>query len=116
VEAIRSELKAAAESQLPALSRCRVTVMRPGPKRVRIMVSYVACEGSNIMELSRRLRRVITDRFREMVPLGEGVKLEVEIDFESFGGKPPKEGVEEKKKEGESPPFTGPKYPVDGEV
>jgi len=112
VEAIRNELRAAAEN-LPEVTRCRISVMRPGPKRVKIHASYNAREGSNILELSEKLRKVLLERFQEMVPLGEGARVEVEIDFESFAGKAPKKSEEEETPE--PPPFTGPRYPVEEE-
>ncbi len=112
VEAIRNELKNAAE-ELPEVTRCRVAILRPGPKRVKIHAAYNAREGSNILEISDKLRKVLRERFQEMVPLGEGAKVEVEIVFESFAGKAPKKGGEEGDRPPEPPPFTGPKYPVD---
>lgn len=116
VEAIRSELKAATE-QIPEVTRCKVAVFRPGPRRIRVQASYVACEGTNILALSERIRGVLREKFQDMVPLGEGVRLDIEIDFESFGGKAPKKSGEEKPPEApEPPPFTGPRYPVDGEL
>ena len=115
IEAIRNELRTAAE-ELPEVTRCRIAVMRPGPKRVKIHASYNAREGSNILELSERLRRVLRERFQEMVPLGEGARVEVEIDFESFAGKAPKKSEDEGEKPPEPPPFTGPRYPVGEEL
>ncbi len=113
VEAIRNELKAAAE-QLPEVTRCKISIMRPGPKRVKIHAAYNAREGSNILEISEKLRKVLREKFQEMVPLGEGARVEVEIDFESFAGKAPKKADREEEGAGpEPPPFTGPKYPVD---
>ena len=112
IEAIRNELKAAAE-ELPEVTRCRVSIVRPGPKRVKIHAAYNAREGSNILEISDKLRRVLRERFQEMVPLGEGARVEVEIVFESFAGKAPKKSGEEEEKGLEPPPFTGPRYPVD---
>ncbi len=112
IEAIRNELKAAAE-ELPEVTRCRVSIVRPGPKRVKIHAAYNAREGSNILEISDKLRKVLRERFQEMVPLGEGARVEVEIVFESFAGKAPKKGGEEEEKRPEPPPFTGPRYPVD---
>ena len=115
IEAIKTELKAAAE-QLPEVTRCRISILRSGPKKIKIHASYTACEGSNILELSEKLRKVLLERFLVMVPVGEGVKTEVDIDFESFSGKAIKKQEQEETAQEPPPPFTGPKYPVDGEL
>ena len=86
-EAIEAGLRSAGES-LEEVTRLRVKVLTPAKRRVVVRVLYLAPEGVQILKLSSRLRKIVTERFRNMVQMDREGKLEIEIIFEGFYGKP----------------------------
>ena len=75
---------------------------------------FQAPEGVSILDASRRLREVLSERFRDMVHVADGTRIEFDIEFVGFAAKPARKG-EAKPAEEEVPPFTGPKYPIEEE-
>lgn len=112
-EALENALQRAAES-LPVLTRVRVRVGLPSRTRVVVRVQYCCAEGVGSLAASQRLRTTLANRCDELVRLGEGGKIEFELEFLGFQGKLGK-GVVETSAE-EEVPFTGPKYPIDDET
>lgn len=113
-DALETGLRAAGES-LDEVTRLRVAV-EPGPaKRVVVRAHFMCPDGVSLQEASRLLRTALTERFRELVRLPEGGKVEFEIEFVGFAGKLARKPVEKKEEPEEPSPFTGPKYPIDDE-
>jgi|JRYL01.1.fsa_nt_gb hypothetical protein len=111
-EALENALQRAAEG-LPVLTRVRVRVALPSRTRVVVHCQYCCAEGVGSLAASQRLRATLASRCDELVRLGEGGKIEFELEFLGFQGKLGK-GVVEASAEEEAP-FTGPKYPIDDE-
>ena len=117
-EAIEAGLRSAGEA-LAEVTRLRVKVLTPARRKVVVRALYLAPEGVQILELSSRLRKVLAERFHQMVRLDREGRLEIEILFEGFYGKPLAKPVEEREEQVEVaeepavPPFTGPRYPID---
>lgn len=112
-EALEAGLRAAGES-LPEITRLRVAVECSQPKRVLVQGHFQCAEGTSNHNASQRLRAALRDRFADMVHLGEGVRVEFELEFQGFVGKLAKKGADSKAAlEPEPPPFTGPQYPID---
>lgn len=111
-EALENALQRAAEG-LPVLTRVRVRVGLPSRTRVVVHVQYCCAEGVGSLAASQRLRATLASRCDELVRLGEGGKIEFELEFLGFQGKLGK-GVVESSADEEAP-FTGPKYPIDDE-
>ena len=126
-EALESGLRNVGE-QLDEVTRLRVKVLAPQKKKVLIRAHYLAPEGVQILDLSSKLRKVLKDRFKQLVCMHHESGLEFEIIFEGFYGKarvrpqsvPGKEPTPEAPppEEESPPPFTGIRYPIDnsGEV
>ncbi len=114
-EAVEAGLRAAGEA-LPEITRLRVTLDLSNPKRLRVSCPFSCAEGRDHHAGSERLRAALTQRFRELVRLSDGAKLELELEFQGFGGKVSKSARE-------VPPvtahadegFRGPQYPIDDE-
>ncbi len=113
-DAIESGLRAAGEA-LEEVTRMRVVVENAGMKRLRVKAQFQAPEGASVHEASRNLRQALEHRFHEMVHLGEGARVDWEIEFVGFQGKAQKKDRD--KLPGTAPlePFTGPRYPIDDE-
>ncbi|MFQ5503900.1 MAG: hypothetical protein ACE5F1_03775 [Planctomycetota bacterium] len=119
--AIEAGLRAVGEA-LDEVTRLRVKVLTPARKRVVIRALYLAPEGVQILELSGRLRKALQEQFQLMVQMEREGRLEIEIIFEGFYGKPlskpdaetqPEEEASTEETRPPPPPFTGPRYPVD---
>lgn len=115
-DAIEAGLRAAGEA-LDEVSRLRVIVdATPGLKRIFVRGQFQSPEGVSIHDAGRLLRQVLRRRFAELVRLGDGVRLEVEIEFLGFAGKLTRKPVTEPESppaEDSADPFTGPRYPID---
>ncbi len=116
-DAIEAGLKSAGEA-LPEVSRIRVKVLTPVKRKVLIRAHYLAPEGTEIFALSARLRRTLLEAFERMVQLDREGRLELDLIFEGFYGKPKTAAKETAKRKPEdreeSPaPFTGPRYPIE---
>ncbi len=97
---------------LPEVIGARVTVRRPETRRLRIEVSYTTTEDRNAIQVSESLRRLLRERFEELVQSEEGFEVEFDIKIDGFVPAPgPARKEEETRKEPE--PFTGPRYPID---
>lgn len=126
-EALETGLRTVGE-QLSEVTRLRVKVLAPQKKKVLVRAHYLAPEGVQILELSSQLRKVLKERFKQLVSLTNDSGLEIEIIFEGFYGKARAraavEPVEEEPQPATEPedepppPFTGIRYPIDksGEV
>lgn len=119
-EAVEVGLRTAGEA-LDEVTRLRVHVVTPTRKKTLVRAHYMAPDGVQILDLSSRLRRLLMERFHQLVRLERDAKLEVEMVFEGFHGrarsKPQEPEQEPAKTEetAETPPFTGPRYPIDVE-
>jgi hypothetical protein len=111
-EAIENGLQKAGES-LPEVTRVRVQVDVRQPKRILIVCQFQVAEGQNNLTASQRLRAVLSDRLHEMVRPSDGARVEFELEFQGFAGKPGRKVAEVPPPA--EPPFTGPKYPIDDE-
>jgi len=114
-EAIEAGLRTAGEA-LEEVTRLRVKISTPHKRKVIVRALYLAPEGVQILDLSTRLRRVLAERFHHMVRMDRESKLEIEILFEGFYGKPLPQAAtppEEPEPQAPVPPFTGPRYPVE---
>lgn len=112
-EALESALQRTADT-VPMLTRARVRVTLPGRSRVVVHAQYCCAEGAGSLAVSQRLRGALASRCEELVRLGEGGKVEFELEFLGFQGKLGKEALAAQA-EDEEVPFTGPKYPIDDE-
>jgi len=112
-EALEAGLRVAGE-QLPEITRLRVAVECAQQKRVLVQGHFQCAEGTSNHNASQRLRTALRERFAEMVHLGDGVRVEFELEFQGFVGKLAKKGADQRASlEPEPPPFTGPQYPID---
>ncbi len=112
-EALEAGLRTAGEA-LPEITRLRVGVECAQPKRVLIQSHFQCAEGTSNHNASQRLRAALRDRFAEMVHVGDGVRVEFDLEFQGFVGKLTKKGADSRAAlEPEPPPFTGPQYPID---
>ncbi|MCB9878606.1 MAG: hypothetical protein H6835_13495 [Planctomycetes bacterium] len=117
-EAIELALQKAGEAA-PAVTRVRVKVDHRVPKRILVTAQYFIAEGQDHLAASQRLRHVLADRFAELVRLADGRRVEIELEFQGFLGKlskraaepPPPSTLTE-----DDDPFTGPRYPADGDL
>ena len=121
-EAVEAGLKNAGEA-LDQVTRLRVKVLTPGRKKTLVRAHYLAPEGTQILDLSSRLRRLLVERFEQLVRLERDARVEVEMVFEGFYGKvkakpepePETSPVTPEPEPEAPPPFTGPRYPIDAE-
>ncbi len=112
-EALEGGLRTAGEA-VPGITRLRVAIGPGGSRRILVQGQFQCAEGTANLHLSQRLRTALQERFASMVRLPEGVRVEYELEFQGFAGKPQKHKVEEPAAE-ESTTFTGPRYPIDAE-
>ncbi|MFK7740934.1 MAG: hypothetical protein AB8H80_11485 [Planctomycetota bacterium] len=117
-EAIEAGLQKAGES-LPEVTRMRVAVALPTPRRVTVKGQFYCADGQDHLQASQRLRQVLLARFGELVHLSDGMRAEFELEFQGFFGKLAKNAPEP---EAPAPvpaepeePFRGPQYPIDDE-
>jgi hypothetical protein len=113
-EALESGLRLAGES-VDEVSRLRVSVDPSGMKRVVVRAQFQALEGVSIQLASQKLRSAIQRRFGELVRLVDGSRLEIDIEFLGFAGKPARKPGSSPAPREEPSSFTGPKYPIDDE-
>ena len=112
-EALEAGLRVAGES-LPEITRLRVQVDCSQPKRIAVQGHFQCAEGTSNLNASQRLRAALRERFAEMVHLGDGARVEFELEFQGFAGKLQKKGTDPRASlEPEPPPFTGPQYPIE---
>lgn len=109
-EAVEAALRAAGES-LPAVTRLRVVLQGGGPKRLRVVGQFHCAEAQDHLGCSRQLRERLNERFAELVRLGDGHRVDVELEFQGFAGKLAKGA--EPVPVAAAEPFRGPQYPVD---
>jgi hypothetical protein len=90
----------------------KVVLRRPVEKKLRVEVSYTTTEDRNAIKVSEALRRVLRERFGELVQPEDDFEVEFDVKVEGFvPGTAP--AGEPREKEVEQEPFTGPRYPVD---
>lgn len=112
-EALEAGLRAAGEA-LPDVSRLRVQVTaRSRARRVDVLAVFQAREGAGLDRVSTELRRVVQERFAQLVTLPGGSRLHVELEFGGFLGRAAKQAEPVPQKDEEPTPFTGPRYPID---
>jgi hypothetical protein len=109
-DAIEAALRTRGEA-LAEVSRLRVMVEQAGLKRLLVRAQFQAPDGVTILEASSRLRDVLGTRFRELVHLTEGWRVEFEMEFLGFQGKYQRPEADAEP----VVPFTGPQYPIDDE-
>ena len=112
-DALETGLRGAGEA-LPEITRLRVSVESDGSKKVRVRGQFQCPEGIPNLEASRLLRQALDQRFAEMVQLGDGARVEMQIEFLGFAGKLiPKTTDDPPEPEPDEPSFSGPRYPID---
>lgn len=110
-DALETGLRGAGEA-LAEITRLRVSVESDGSKKVRVRGQFQCPEGIANLEASRLLRGALDQRFAEMVQLGKGTRVEMQIEFLGFAGKLTRKTPAETPATDE-PSFSGPKYPID---
>lgn len=110
-EALEAGLRQAGEA-LPEVTRLRVQVDMSTPKRLVLVGQFQCAETTNNLAASQRLRQALLDRFGAMVQTTDGVRVEVDLEFQGFAGKLGKKAAEMPAQD-DNTPFTGPKYPID---
>ena len=114
-EALEAGLRATGEA-LPEITRIRIVVDTTQARRVFVHGYFNCAEGTSNLNASQRLRAALTERFAEMVRLGDNATCEFELEFLGFVGKLARKDAEAKVAlEPEPPLFTGPQYPIDKE-
>lgn len=111
-EAIEVGLRAAGEA-LSAVSRVRVSLQQAGLRRLVVHAQFHATEGAVIETASTALRAALQRQFEALVRLAEGARVEFELEFLGFAGRPPKRGAKGEEPAPQDPPFTGPRYPIE---
>lgn len=113
-EAIEAGLRHAGES-LTEVARLRVALEHGGIKRILARVQFQAPEGTSVHEATRALRHALDQRFTDMVHLGEGARIDWEIEFVGFVplGKTVKKPAPLIQLDRADEAFTGPRYPID---
>lgn len=113
-EAIEAGLRNAGET-LTEVARLRVGLEHGGIKRILAKVQFQAPEGTSVHEATRALRHALDQRFSDMVHLGEGARIDWEIEFVGFVplGKATKKPAPLIPLDRAEEPFTGPRYPID---
>lgn len=115
-EAIEAGLRSAGEA-LPEITRLRVQCRLVSVKRILIAGQFSCAEAQDHLAASQRLRQVLLDRFATLVRLAEGMRTELELEFQGFFGRLGKQVAEAPAAETEEPmPFRGPQYPIDDEA
>ncbi len=116
-EALEAGLRTSGES-LDEVSRLRVAVSVSGKMKHVLVRAWFQCpDGVSIQLAGQRLRANLRARFADLVALGEGARLEVDIEFVGFSGRLKTQPAEERKAKPEpDDPFTGPRYPIDDEA
>ena len=124
LEALSQGLMLAGQS-VSGLSRLQIKIQRPTRRKILVTASFQAVEASALQELGRQLHEALAARFAEMITLDKENRVEYEIVFEGYSGKPPRRQTAKnvtaqnvpvlggRKDEHELPPFTGPRYPVE---
>lgn len=110
-EAIESALQKTGEA-LPGVTRVRVAVLLPAPRRVAVTGQFHCAEAQDHLQTSQRLRQALLQRFAELVRLGEGMRAEFELEFQGFLGKPVRE-ASAPEQPADAEPFRGPQYPIE---
>lgn len=115
-DALEAGLRAAGES-LDEITRLRVGLEAGALKRITVRAHFMCPESVPLQEASRLLRQALAERFRELVRLPEGSKVDFEIEFVGFAGKLNRKAAAEAPEPPppDSSPFTGPQYPIDDE-
>ena len=111
-EAIEVGLRAAGEA-LSAVSRVRISLQQAGLRRLVVHAQFHATEGAVIQTASTALRTALLRQFEALVHLAEGARVEFELEFLGFAGRPPKRGATREEPAPPDPPFTGPRYPIE---
>lgn len=91
----------------------KVAVRRPAEDRIRVEVNYTTPEDRNAILVSESLRKMLRERFEELVHPEEDLQVDFDVKLEGFV--PAGAGARERRtSEKESrEPFTGPRYPID---
>jgi hypothetical protein len=97
---------------LPEVIGAKVTVKRPGEKYLEVEVNYTTTEDRNAILVSEVVRRALRERFEELVHPEEGCEVSYEAKIDGFVPSASAHATEARKEE-ESEPFTGPRYPID---
>jgi len=113
-EALEAGLRTAGEA-VPGITRLRVAVDPGVGRRIVVVGQFQCAEGVPNLPVSQRLRSALQERFASMVRLADGVRVEFELEFQGFAGKPQKRAAEQPQPVEEPAPFTGPRYPIDAE-
>lgn len=115
-EALEAGLRAAGEA-LDDVSRLRVHVEAPRRRsgRVGVRAVFQAREGAVLDRVSVELRTALRERFGQLVRLAPGGRLDVDLEFGGFLGRARGAAEAVPIEPEEAPPFTGPRYPIEGE-
>ena len=129
-DAVESALRQRGE-QVEGVSRVRVALEpSPGPRRVRLRVSFHCIDDADVGLVGGEMRSAIRTRVVELVHLPEGHRLDLGLEFLGFVQKSSKRlasdakasagsegegsgGGEDSAREDPVEPFTGPRYPVE---
>jgi hypothetical protein len=90
----------------------KLVLRRPVEKKLRVEVSYTTTEDRNAIQVSEKLRKLLRDRFGELVQPEDDFEVEFDVKVEGFVPGTAPMG-DKKDMEEEREPFTGPRYPVD---
>lgn len=114
LEAIETGLRVAGEA-LTEITRLRVQVKLSSTKRILITGQFYCADGQDHLAGSQRLRQALLNRFGELVRLSDGMRTELELEFQGFFGRLGKNTPEppKPKSEEDAEPFRGPQYPID---
>lgn len=95
------------------MSRVRISLQQAGLRRLVVHAQFHATEGAVIQAASTALRTALQRQFEALVRLAEGARVEFELEFLGFAGRPPKRGATREEPAPPDPPFTGPRYPIE---
>jgi hypothetical protein len=114
-DAVENGLRAAGEA-LPEISRLRVGV-RQARRRLVVHAWFSAPENVSIAAASQVLRQTLRQRFEAMVQMGDAGRVDYELEFSGFSGRPGKRAAEPAAapQDAGEPSFTGPQYPIEEE-
>jgi hypothetical protein len=115
-DALEAGLRTAGED-LEEISRLRVAVQPVGKqRRIGLRAQFQAPDGVSIQAASEKLRRTLRTRFADLVHVSEGTRLDIDVEFLGFSGRPAKKPPAEPPAPTPAPEpesFTGPRYPID---